>query len=225
MKISRIIPFLCISLSGCSYALLLPSNPTITPLSPTNTATALMTPTSTNTITPTLPTLTFTYTPTFIYLGPSPTIIPTDNITGTPGSIFSPTPTFTETPPVITIPQNSLFKTINLSGDHLFWGACEPSSVNITTHIDNLSNIHIVTVWLRLQDKQNGDTTKWSGGAIMNKEGQGNFSYTLTAKSFDRYQDFLNAWGQFQLVASDTVLQRIAGSSQYLNNLTVAKCP
>jgi hypothetical protein len=221
MKIYCVIPLFFILLSGCSYAILFPVTPTIPPPAPSATATAIMSPTWTSTITPTLPTPTFTGTPTLIYLGPTPTIAST----GTPGSIFSPTPTTTVTPPGLTIPQNSLFKTIGISGDHVYWGACEPSFVKITTHIDDLSNIHTVTIWLRLENKKTGDTTEWGGGAIMNNDDQGNFSYAITAKSFTHYREFLDAWGQYQLVASDRNLHRIAGSPQYMNNLTVAPCP
>ena len=222
MKAYRFIPILCMFLSGCSYAILFPPTPTHHPPAASATPTTIITSTWTSTITPTLPTPTFTSTPTLIYLGPSATIGPA---TDTPGSIFSPTPTFTETPPVVTIPQDSFFTTIAVSGDHIFWGACEPSSVKLTTHINDLSKVHAVTVWLRLENKTTNDTTEWGGGAIMDDDGQGNFTYTLTAKSFSHYREYLNAWGQYQLVASDRSLSRIAGSAQYLNNITVGPCP
>jgi hypothetical protein len=59
----------------------------------------------------------------------------------------------------------------------------------------------------------------------MNDDGGGNFSYNLTAKSFNHYNEFVDAWGQYQLVASDRSLTRIAGSSQFMSSLTVAACP
>jgi hypothetical protein len=97
--------------------------------------------------------------------------------------------------------------------------------VNITSHIDDLSKIHTVTVWLRLENKATGDTTEWGGGAIMDSDGQGTFTYTLTAKSFSHYREFVDAWGQYQLVASDSSLNRVGASSQYLNNITISPCP
>jgi hypothetical protein len=225
MKVFRLIPLLCIFLSGCSYSFLFAPTPTNPPLAPSATPTEILTPSSTSTITPIPLTATFTETPTLIYLGPSPTTAGTDSPTGTPGSIFSPTPTSTETPPVLTIPQNSFFKTITISGDHILWGACEPSSVKITAHINDISNVHTVTLWLRLENKKTGEATEWGGGAIMNDEGNGDFTYNVTAKSFNHYREFTDAWGQYQLVASDRSLARIAGSSQYMNNLTVSACP
>lgn len=223
MKIYRSIPLLFLFLlSGCSNAIFQPPSPT---LQENIMPTIIHSPTRTSTITPTLPTPTFTSTPTLIYSDTTPTIQSLDEPSGTPGSIFSPSPTSTETPPVITIPQDSLFTSIDISGDQIFWGVCAPSFVKITTHIDNLSNIHTVTLWLRLENKSTGDTTEWGGGAIMNNEDQGNFTYTLSAKSFSHYREYLNAWGQYQLVASDIHLKRVGASSQYKNNLTIAPCP
>ncbi len=223
MKIYRIIPLLCLLLSGCSYTFLFPPTPTNPPLAASATPTDLVTPTWTSTITPIPPTPTFTDTPTLIYLGPTPT---TENLTGTPGSIFSPTPTFTETSAVLTIPpQDSFFVSIKISGDHVYWGSCDSPSVKIMTHIADMSKVHTVTLWLRLENKKTGDATGWGGGAIMNDDGGGNFSYNLTAKSFNHYNEFVDAWGQYQLVASDRSLARIAGSSQFMNSLTVAACP
>ena len=170
MKFYRIIPLFCVILSGCSSTILFAPTPISPAQAPSASATVIMTPTWTSTFTPTLPTPTFTSTPTLIYFGPSPTIISTYYLTGTPGSIFSPTPTSSETPPVLTVPQNGIFTTIGISGDHVFWGACEPSFVKIITHIDDLSNIHTVTIWLRLANKKTGDTTEWGGGAIMDNE-------------------------------------------------------
>jgi hypothetical protein len=224
MKIYHLILLFGVILSGCTYTNLFAPKPNVPVQAPPATLTVVISPTSTNTITPTIPTPTFTGTPTLIYLGRSPTLISTDSLIGTPGSIFSPTPTSTQTALVATVPDNGIFTTIKISADHLFWGSCEPSSVKIATHIGDLKNVHTVTVWLRLANKKTGDTTEWGGGAIMNDDGQGNYSYTLTAKSFSHYREFIEAWGQYQLVASDRSLQRVSASSQYLNSLTVAPC-
>ncbi len=223
MKVFRLVSLLCLFLSGCSIETLFAPTPTNQP--PASTSTALVSRTWTSTITPTSPTPTFTSTPTLIYLGPTDTVEPLDYLTATPGSIFSPTPAPTDTPPVLTLPQDSLFTTIVISGDQIFWGSCEPSSVKLTTHINDMSKVHTVTVWLRLENKSTGETTEWGGGAIMDGDGQGNFTYTLTASSFTHYREFPGAWGQYQLVASDAGLNRISGSSQYLNNLTISPCP
>ena len=225
MKKKNLIPIFSLILSACTYPNLIPSAPgNSQPIVPIATTPVLsLTPTIEDTPTP--PSATFTETPTLIYLYASPTMTVEDTPTETPGSIITLTPNITETPPLQTIPKDSLFTTITVSGASVFWGVCEPSSVKLTTHISNLANIYTVTVWLRLANKTTGDTTEWGGGAIMDDKGQGNFTYNLTAKSFSHYREYLNAWGQYQLVASDINLHRIGASAQYLNNITVAPCP
>ncbi len=224
MKMKFFIPLLSILLSACTYPNLIPST-AIPPqtLAPATNQVLISTPTFT--VTPTLATPTFTETPTLIYLIPTQAITAVDISTGTLPPIITSTSNITETPASQTIPQDSLFTTILISGGSVYWGDCEPSSIKVTTHIANPSNIRVVTIWLRLANKTTGDTTDWGGGAIMNDDGQGNFSYTLTAKSFSHYREYINAWGQYQLVASDINLQRIGASAEYLNNITVAPCP
>jgi len=224
MKKKCFILLLSLLLSACTYPNLIPSTATI-PQPLVHATNQELTSTPTFTITPTPATATFTETPTLIYLFPRQTIATEDVSTGTLSPIITPTPNITDTPPFQTIPKDSLFTTILISGGSIYWGDCEPSSVKITAHITNLANIRVVTIWLRLANKTTGDTTDWGGGAIMNDEGQGNFTYTLTAKSFSHYREYINAWGQYQLVASDINLQRIGASAQYLNNITVAPCP
>jgi hypothetical protein len=224
MKKYCFILLLSLLLSACTYPNLIPSTATI-PQAPVLVASQVPASTPTFIVTPTLATATFTETPTLIYLFPTQAITVEDVSTETLSPIITSTPIITDTPPFQTIPKDSLFTTILISGGSIFWGVCEPSSIKITAHITNLANIRVVTIWLRLANKTTGDTTDWGGGAIMNDEGQGNFTYTLTAKSFSHYREYISAWGQYQLVASDIHLQRVGASAQYLNNITVAPCP
>ncbi len=105
------------------------------------------------------------------------------------------------------------------------WGGCEPSSVKITAHVVNVSKVHDVLLFLRLKDTVTIETTDWGGGAIMDSDKKGTFTYTLTPESFSSYKNFSSAWGQYQLVATDAKLNVIGRSAQYLNKLTVAHCP
>jgi hypothetical protein len=230
MKMKNMIPLISLLLSSCTYPILIPST-----AKNSGSSNQGLTPTLMSTIIPTLPTATFTETPTLIYLDPTPaistegisteTLAPIPVFTETLAPIFVTTQDTTGTPPIQTIPKDSLFTTISISGGRVFWGACEPAFVKITAHITDLSKIYIVTLWLRLANKKTGDTTDWGGGAIMNDDNKGNFTYTLTAKSFSHYREYFDAWGQYQLVASDRNLDRIGASAQYLNNLSVVPCP
>jgi hypothetical protein len=235
MNKKRLIPLFSLLLSACTYPVLVNVNATNSRVLVPETTNQASSKSQIPTIIPTLPTATFTETPTLIYMDPTPAITTTDISTETLIPILIPTETLepvfastqdiTGTAPIDTIPKNSLFTTITISGGRVFWGACAPSFVKISAHITDLSKIYIVTLWLRLANKTTGDTTDWGGGAIMTDDGKGNFAYSLTAKSFSHYREYIDAWGQYELVASDRYLNRIGASAQYLNNLSVAPCP
>jgi hypothetical protein len=224
MRIFALMTLIALTVSGCSYTdilALLPATPTSAPPTSTPTATVYMTPSETATITPTQPTPTFTLTPTLIYLNGTP--IPSATITP-PATIYvvasqSPSPA----------PQallgNGPFSTILVSGQQLNWGGCEPSSVLATVKLADGVAAAGVMIMLRLQDVQTGEHTSWGGGAIMEKQGGGVFTYTLTAHSFTHYREFQKAFGQYQFVAYDRNLQRVGASTEYLSNLTISLCP
>ena len=87
------------------------------------------------------------------------------------------------------------------------------------------SLIHTVLLELSLKDVKTGEITAWGGGAIMDSDGKGTFTYTLTAKNFEHYRDYARAWGRYQVVAFASGMHRLGGSKLYLNNLTIAPCP
>src|SRR5512143_2661327 len=221
MKKAAVFAAMLIFLSGCSYADLLPVAPTAPPPPDTATATLYLTATETPTITPTQPTPTFTSTPTLIYLNgvPAPTDSPTPPATRW---VLSTTTASVEAQPLL---GNGPFSTILIPGKQLFWGTCEPSSLKVAVKVQDNVPAQTVLIFLRLQDTKTGDTTQWGGGAIMDRGDDGVFTYTLTAKSFEHYRDYMEAWGQYQFVALDRQLQRIGASTQYMNNLTIAPCP
>jgi hypothetical protein len=224
MKRAGLIVIVSLLLSGCSYTditKLLPATATPAPPTLTPTATVYMTPTETPTITPTQPTPSFTPTPTMIY----------PNGTPAPTLTFTPEPTqFAFTTENATLPVQPLtgsgpFASILVSGTQLLWGGCEPSSINASVKVQADVPVAVVTMWLRLQDVSTGEQTAWGGGAIMNKQGNGVFDYTLTAANFTHYREFPKAWGQYQFVASDKSLKRLGASATYLNSLTISRCP
>ncbi len=221
MKSASLIVVLSLLLSGCAYSvsMFLPATPTSPP--PTATETAFMTPTETASITPTQPTPTFTDIPTLIYTEGTPTPSGTPNPTGTLYTL----PTTTGSPIVLTPEDHSLFTSIAVSGTRLFWGSCEPASAKVTVQVADPVRVREVTIWLRLKSTKTNDTTEWGGGAIMDNHNNGTFTYTLTAKNFSHYRDYLSAWGQYQFVARDAQKVRVGASAQYLNNLVVAPCP
>lgn len=216
---------LCMLLSACSYPgidALLPATPTHQPPSATPTNTVYVTSTLTPSITPTLPTPTFTETPTLIYNGPTPAPSDTPLATSTVGLLVTP-PTDI---PLADQPQaSSLFTAILVSGNQLFWGSCEPNYLKVSVHVTDARKVHTVLLELSLKDVKTGEITDWGGGAIMDSDGKGTFTYTLTAQNFEHYRDYAKAWGRYQVVAFDSGMKRLGGSALYLNSIVIAPCP
>jgi hypothetical protein len=223
MKTVALIAVLGLCLSGCSFTGLLPAAPS--PVPPASaTATIQKTPATTPTITPTQPTPTFTTTPTLIYLNgqPAPSLTPSPEATRW---VVTGAATLSPTAAVQPLVGNGPFSAILVPGPKLYWGDCEPSSINVTVKVADGVPAHSVLIFLRLQDPNTNDTTQWGGGAIMQRQDGGVFTYALTAKAFEHYREYLKAWGQYQFVALDSHLQRIGASTQYLNSLTIEPCP
>ncbi len=221
MHKARLITLLSLLLSGCSYTELLPPTPTTIPSTASATATIYMTPTQTASITATQPTPTFTGTPTLVY----PNGTPVPSLTASPPATLWRLATTSATAIVQPLGGNGPFKTILVSGKQLYWGTCNPSTIKAAVQVADEVPAFGVMIMLRLKDVKTGDTTDWGGGAIMDKQGNGLFTYTLTAKSFTHYRDYMQALGQYQFVAYDANLKRLGASTEYLNNLTIAPCP
>ena len=224
MRRAGLILILSLVLSGCSYTdvmKLLPATRTPPPPTATPSATVYMTPTETPTLTPTVPTPTFTGTPTMIY----PNGTPAPTLTFTPPATQFSFATASATAVLQPVGGSGPFAAIVVPGNQLLWGGCEPSSIAVSVKVQAGVPAAVVTMWLRLQDVSSAEMTAWGGGAIMNKQGGGVFTYKLTAKNFTHYREFQKAWGQYQFAASDARLQRLGASNPYLNSLTIARCP
>jgi hypothetical protein len=182
------------------------------------TSTVYLTPSDTPTITATLPTPTFTDTPTLIGIGPSAT----PSLTETPTNAFT---SSTGSGNTLSTPQYVGFTTIQVSGNILRWGKCEPASLTFTAHVVDPVAETTVLLFLRLKNQTTGETTKWGGGASMNGDKTGTFTYTLTVKNVSRYQDFPGAWLQYQLVATNGGTEHLGWTQPYLDSITISPCP
>jgi len=188
------------------------------------TKTVYVTPSDTPTITPTLPTPTFTGTPTLLGSGftatPSETESPTAEpiTTGLTGTISVSVGNSALTPEYVG------FSSIKISGNIIRWGGCEPSSVTFTAQVVDPVTETAVLLFYRLKNPSSGEMTKMSGGAIMNGNATGTFTYSLTAKNITDYQDFPGAWLQYQLVATNGSLERLGWTQVYLNSITISPC-
>jgi hypothetical protein len=213
-----LIVFVSLLLSACSYTGFLPPTPTPPPPTALPTNTLYVTPSETPTLTPTQPTPTFTATPTLIYAGPTATASDTPEPTSTLALIATKNP-------LELVPQSGAFAAVSLSSTAIYWGACEPSSVQIKTQVTGGLGTHTVLLFLRLKDKDSERLTEWGGGAIMDNTGNRIFTYTVTPQALTHYLDFKSAWIQFQLVATDVALRVTGRTQQFLDNLSIAPCP
>ena len=200
-------------------------SPLFTPTAlPPATNTVYVTPSDTPTITETLPTPTFTGTPTLLGSG----------FTATPSETESPTaePSTTELTGTIPVsvgnssltPENVGFSSVKISGNIIRWGGCEPSSVTFTAQVVDPITETAVLLFYRLKNPSSGEMTKMGGGALMNGNATGTFTYSLTAKNIEHYQDFPGAWVQYQLVATNGSLERLGWTQIYLNSLSISPC-
>jgi hypothetical protein len=145
-------------------------------------------------------------------------IAPVPTITNTPFPTFTPTirPTITLEPinPNLFTPSPNLFLAVQRSTNVIVWGgACEGTrSITFTAQVQPARRLRYVTLWYRLQDKYSGRHTDWGGGAILKDNDQGTYFYTLELGQIQRYRYFVDAWLQYQLVAS-TATEKVLGRS------------
>ncbi len=224
MKKIALISVLMLMLSACSLpgaSNILASLATPTQL-PSATNTAYMTASDTPTITETLSTPTFTGTPTLIGGGftSTPTFTAT-SATETPNLTESPMDTPTV---VIGTPPGQGFTSVKISGNLLHWGACDPSSITFTAHVADPTNETEVLLFLGLINPSAGELTKMGAGAIMNGDGTGTFTYTVTPKNVSHIDEYPSGFLEYQFVALDAHIRRVGYTQLYLNSIAVSRC-
>lgn len=207
-----------VSLTACSMdeftALLITptSAPTIT-----TTPTEALTPTPSATITST-PTITIT--PTFIELDGSSEAefaVPT----------FAIIPTATPFLRAINVAeQGSLIASISVSDRTLYWGNCEgrPEYVDFKVGLAGNRRVTYVLLFLRLVDKGGNQSTAWGGGAIMNRRSGGEYTYRIRPENISHYDEFKNAWVQYQVVAATSSLRTLGRSQVYRDYFSLEYC-
>ena len=228
MRKPALIIMLGLSMLACSVSDITRLIPGM-PISPLPTAfpieTVYVTSTSTPSIMPTQPTPTFTPTPTLIYLGsmgsPSDTPIPTGTLWTVGQAVSSPN----SVTPNSNTPEASGFSSYSMSGNILHWGVCPLNKIQVVARPSDVTHTHFVLLFLRLQDRESPfEATHWGSGAIMDSDGKGTFTYTLTAENLPGYREFTLAWVQYQFVATDKKLNVIGRTQVVLNSIAYSPC-
>ena len=205
-------------LTGCSMndVVALIATPTSPPVA-TSTPAAVVTPSYTPSITPTQPTPTFTVTPTLFGADPGEDALPT--------LILIPTAT--------PAPQTSFFGgdtssslvSLSVSDSILYWGYCDaPHYVDFDVRIANTPRVGYVLLFMRLVDKGGMQSTAWGGGAIMNKVEGGHYTYRIRPGNISYYEEFKDAWIQYQVVVSTFGLRALDRTPAYREDLTLKWC-
>jgi hypothetical protein len=222
MKKNSVFLICAILLSACSLNvdqfLGIPPTPII---APTFTVTITNTPADMPTITPTVPTPTFTLTPTLI---------------GQKTKTF--TPEFTATELFVTLPPSATpfpldtqvpipgFANVTVSDEAFYKGkACLPVSVKITAQVADPGKVAFVVLFVRFKSKLTGTTSKWTS-IPMEKQTKvaGTFTHDLVPSEMKAADYFENAWVQYQIVSTDINSKQVGKTDIFSKRLTLLEC-
>jgi hypothetical protein len=170
---------------------------------------------------------TFTFTPTLIGAGGSLDGTADGTANGTqalPTLVL--VPTATPGPQIILFSEpGALILSISVSSDTLFWGYCDaPKYVDFKVGLANNLRVAYVLLFMRLVDKGLNQSTGWGVGAIMKKTRDGYYTYRITREHLLHYEEFKEAWIEYQVVASTGGLKILDSSPVYEQSLSLQKC-
>ncbi len=193
-----------------------PSSQAEQTLEPTAFSTPSQTPTSTQ-----IPT--FTSTPTLIG-GNSAVDAPTGEVQPLPTLVLIPTATSGPQMSFFSDPS-SLIVSISVTSDTLYWGYCDaPKFVDFEVRLANNLRVGYVLLFLRLVDKGGGQSTGWGAGAIMTEVNDTDYTYHVTKESLTHYNQFRDAWIEYQVVVSTGGLRILESSPVYERSLSLMHC-
>lgn len=194
--------------------------PTVPPPVETSTPTVVTTPSQTPTISP-VPS--FTSTPTKAGLGSS-VDVPTGSVEPLPTLILIPTATPGPQISLFSEP-GSLILSISVSSDILYWGYCDaPEYVDFDVRLANNIRVTYVLLFLRLVDKGGNQSTPWGAGAIMKEVNGSLYTYRIPPNKLAHYNEFKDAWIEYQVVATTGGLKDLGRSPVYRRDLTLKYC-
>ena len=207
---------LALALTACSFTDVVALLVTPTPPVDTSTPTQASTPSRTPTISPTPPTPTFTSTPTLVGDTPADDALPTLILI----------PTATQAPQVSLFGgPDSIITSMSVSSDTLYWGYCDaPHYVDFDVRLVNTLRVKYVLLFMRLVDKQGRQSTAWGGGAILKKVDGGHYTYRVRPGNIVYYDEFDDAWIQYQIVVTTSSLRELGRTPVYREDLTLKWC-
>jgi hypothetical protein len=221
MKKISILLICVVLLSACSMTVgqFLGAPPTSTPA-----PTVTNTPTDKPTFTPTVPTPTYTLTPTLVGLKTktsTPDFTPTQLLLTPLGLTALPSET-----PISLVTQVPMegFISISTSSEVFYKGKeCQPISVKFTAQVADPIKTAFVVLFVRFKSKQSGATSAWTS-ITMQSIGVGTFAHDLVPAEMKAVDLFENAWVQYQLVSTDANSKEVGRTDTFSERLTLLEC-
>ena len=143
-----------------------------------------------------------------------------------PTATFRPTITLEPLDPSLFTPSPNIFNFVQKSTNQLVWGyGCDGfRSIQFIVTVTPVRRMKYVLLFIRLQDKYSGRGTEWGAGAIMSDNDQGKYFYTIHLDQIEDYEEFTDAWLQYQFVASTVGLTRLGSSVVDRTSVSLTHC-
>jgi len=107
----------------------------------------------------------------------------------------------------------------------IYWGACQPNSVTISTTVEDPEEVFSVLLFYRVKDYKEEDYTPWNTGIVMLDRGQGEFTHTMVGSKISGHDHYLRSWVYFQLVATNLKGEEIGRTRLYDKAFEMYPCP
>lgn len=191
-------------------------------LIPTITFTPSKIPTATSTeqptFTPTIPTSTYTITPTLVgFKSATPTLA--ESFTPTAFTPFNKITPDTMTPSVVITGFVAVFTSVT----EFYKKGCEPSSVKFTGQVAKAFETNFVVLFVRFKSKQTGTTSEWTSIGMQHL-GAGTYTHELVPSEMKGVGSFKNAWVEYQLVATNLDAVELGHTATFSEKLTLFEC-
>lgn len=194
-------------------------------LVPTSTPEPTLTNTSTPlpSLTPVLPTQTYTSTPTLIGLKtatPTPAFV---DSTETPVLTITPLAQITPNTPTAAISLDGFVSVTTSLTEFYKAGECEPSTVRITAQAADITNTAFVLLFVRFKSMAAERTGKWTI-IYMDTIGAGTYLHDLSTSEIREDAYFTTSWVEYQIVATTQSGKEIGRTDIFKERLTMLAC-
>jgi len=146
--------------------------------------------------------------------------------TPTTTATFRPTITLEPMDPSLFTPSPNIFNFVQKSTNQLIWGyGCDGfRSIQFIVTVTPVRRMKYVLLFIRLQDKYSGRGTEWGAGAIMSDNDQGKYFDTIHLDQIEDHEQYVDAWLQYQFVASTIGLTRLGSSVVDRTSVSLTHC-